>query len=266
MEMQVYETIKTQIKQLMQINLDHYKDEQMRRRLDSWLVRSGSATWNDYLVRVRSDAKEMTRFRDYLTINVTSLFRDPERWNALRDQVMPELLRVAAQLRPTNAGLRIWSAGCSIGAEPYTLVMMLDEIAPNRNHTILATDLDKGAVARAKTGGGFNEDEIANLTAAQRTKYLEPGGPPYRVKQSVIKKIDFREHNLLADPFPKDMDLVICRNVVIYFTTETKDLLYRRFSSALRTNGYLFVGATEILPRPLELGFVGAGISFYKAN
>ncbi len=266
MEMQVYETIKTQIKQMMHINLDHYKDEQMRRRLDSWLVRSGAPNWPDYFVRVRGDAKEMTRFRDYLTINVTAVFRDPERWTALRDQVMPELLRVAAQIRPTNPGLRIWSAGCSIGAEPFTLVMLLDEIAPNRRHTILATDLDKGALARAQSGGGFTEEEMMNVSPAQRSRYFEPGGPPYRVKTSVLKKIEFKEHNMLADAFPKDMDLIVCRNVVIYFTTETKDALYRRFSEALRPGGYLFVGATEILPRPQELGFNGAGISFYKAN
>ncbi len=266
MEMQLYQTIKSQIKQIMRIDLDHYKDEQMRRRLDSWLVRSGAPTWADYFARVRSDSKEMLRFRDYLTINVTALFRDPERWTALREQVMPELLRAALQLRPSSPGLRIWSAGCSIGAEPYTIVMLLDEIAPQRHHTILATDLDKGAISRAMSGGGFNNDEIANLSPAQRSKYLDAGGPPYRVKQSVLKKIDFKEHNLLSDPFPTDMDLIICRNVVIYFTTETKDMLYRRFSQALRPGGYLFVGATEILPRPQELGFAGAGISFYKAN
>lgn len=264
MEPEVYSQVKFSIKKLLNINLDHYKDEQMRRRLDSWLVRSGVASWNDYFKLVQTDQKEMGRFRDYLTINVSAFFRDIERWQSLREHVMPELLKASLQLRPTNTGLQIWSAGCSTGQEPFSLAILLDEIAPTRRHSILATDLDRGALAKAKARGPYLAEEIQNLTGHQRSNFLEPGGPPHHVKESLLKKIDFREHDMLSSPFPKDMDLIICRNVVIYFTGETKDVLYRKFYGALRPGGILFVGATEIIPRPQEIGFRSFGISFYK--
>ncbi len=179
---------------------------------------------------------------------------------------LPILSRTTLQVRPSSPGLRIWSAGCSIGAEPYTLAILLDETGPTRHHQILATDFDRGALAKCKARGPYTADEIQNLSTAQRTAYLDNSGPPYFVKESLAKKIDFREHDLLASPFPKDHDLVVCRNVVIYFTSETKELLYRRFYEALRPGGILFVGATEIIPHPQAIGFHSHGISFYRKD
>jgi chemotaxis protein methyltransferase CheR len=147
LEAEQYGIIKTSIKRLLNIDLTYYKDEQMRRRLDSWLIRSGAQNWDVYLHRLSSDSVELRKFRDYLTINVSEFFRDPERWQALRTQVLPDLLKEALRTNPPRGGLRIWSAGCSIGPEPYTLAILLDEIAPGRDHTIVATDLDQGALA-----------------------------------------------------------------------------------------------------------------------
>lgn len=263
MELEVYTQVKHSVKSLLNINLDHYKDEQMRRRLDSWLVRSGSLNWIDYVKRLRQDDQELARFRDYLTINVSAFFRDPERWEALRVKILPEFLRAAWRER-MNAGLRIWSAGCSIGAEPYSLAMILDELSPGPQHTILATDLDRGALNKARNRGPYMPDELQNLSAGQRSNYLDPGGHPFFVREKLMKRIQFREHNMLEDPFASDFDLIVCRNVVIYFTSETKEILYRKFHMALRPGGMLFVGATEIIPRPQEIGFQSHGISFYQ--
>jgi chemotaxis protein methyltransferase CheR len=266
MDPEVYVQVKLFIKKAFSINLDHYKDEQMRRRLDSWLVRSGVSSWQQYFKTVQSDPKESSRFRDYLTINVSAFFRDPERWQALRENILPELNRAALQLRPTGGGLRIWSAGCSIGPEPYSLAMTLEEITPGRRHQILATDLDRGALAKAKARGPYTSDDIQNMTAGQRANFLVPGGPPFHLKEMLSKRIEFREHDMLNEAFPVDYDLILCRNVVIYFTTETKETLYRKFFNALRPGGILFVGATEIIPRPQEIGFRSYGISFYKKD
>jgi chemotaxis protein methyltransferase CheR len=266
MEPQVYEQVKHSVRKILNINLEYYKDEQMRRRLDSWLVRSGLPNWKDYFARVQTDSRELQRFRDYLTINVSSFFRDLERWQVLRQTIIPDLLRDPAYLRSQPSGLHIWSAGCSIGAEPFSLAMLLDEISPGRRHKILATDLDRGALAKAQARGPFTADEISNLSPAQRANNLEPVGPPYYVKKGLEKKIEFREQNLISDPFVPDIDLIVCRNVVIYFTAETKDLLYKKFFQALRPGGILFVGATEIIPRPQEIGFQPHGISFYRKS
>ncbi len=264
MDVEVYQEIKHSVKRLLDLDLEHYKDEQMRRRLDSWLVRCGAPDWKTYFDRLRKDDKERSRFRDYLTINVSAFFRDPERWKSLAELVIPNLLKDAVKRGPFDAGLRIWSAGCSIGAEPYTLAILMDEIAPRRRHTILATDYDQGALAKARQGGPYTADEIQNLTPAQRLNYLKPESPPYYILPSVSKKIVFQEHNLFSDPFPSEQDLIVCRNVVIYFTAPAKEFLYKQFHAALRPVGVLFVGATEIIPRPQEFGFRGFGISFYQ--
>jgi chemotaxis protein methyltransferase CheR len=165
--------------------------------------------------------------------------------------------------QPSN-GLRVWSAGCSIGAEPYSLAILLDELYPRRRHNILATDLDRGALAKSRARGPYNPDEITGLSQAQRAAYLEPGGPPFYVRESLYRKVDFREHDLFRDPFPTDLDLIVCRNVVIYFTNQAKEMLYQKFHQALRPGGIFFVGATEIIPHPQTIGFRNCGVSFYQ--
>lgn len=260
MELVDYERIKAIVKSNIGIDLDHYKDEQMRRRLDSWLVRSGLPTWDAYFAKIKVDKDELLKFRNYLTINVTEFYRDSERWKHLQTNVLPMLIKDSVG----KPGLRIWSAGCSIGAEPFTLAMIMEDLTPNRKHYILGTDLDKGAIARATSGGAFILEEIRGLSPAQRTLYLRPGGPPYNVTESLIKKITFREQNMISDTFETDFDLIVCRNVVIYFTSSTKDLLYRKFANSLRKGGVLFIGGTEIIPHPQDFGLRSIGISFYQ--
>lgn len=260
MEQEDYDRIKVIVKTSVGIDLEHYKDEQMRRRLDSWLVRSGMPSWDAYFAKIKVDQDELLKFRNYLTINVTEFFRDTERWKHLQTMVLPMLLKESAG----KPGLRIWSAGCSIGAEPFTLGMIMEELTPNRKHYILGTDLDKGAIARAMSGGAFIPEEIRGLSPAQRSMYLRPGGPPFYVTESLIKKITFREQNMISDTFETDFDLIVCRNVVIYFTSATKDLLYKKFASSLRKGGVLFIGGTEIIPHPQDFGLRSIGISFYQ--
>jgi chemotaxis protein methyltransferase CheR len=262
MDIETYTKIKKAVKEILGIDLEYYKDQQMRRRLDSWLVRCGAPSWEDYFKRIRTDQDELLRFRNYFTINVSSFFRDAERWRSLRETVITRLLKETLTLR-NGSGIRVWSAGCSIGDEPYTLAMILDEMAPNRRHTILATDLDRGALAKAKARGPYTAEDIQNVSAPQCAAYFEPGGPPFYVNEKIAKRIEFREHNMITDRFEGDFDLIVCRNVVIYFTPDTKDMLYKKFHDALREGGVLFVGATEIIPRPQDIGFRTQGISFY---
>lgn len=263
MDSEIYSRVKSSVKRLLNIDLSAYKDEQMRRRLDSWLIRTGSVNWNEYFARLKSDSGERSRFRDYLTINVTEFFRDPERWQSLRAAVLPELLKAAFEIRPGRGGLRIWSAGCSIGAETYSLAILLDELGAGRDHFILATDLDRSALQRCRGRGPYSADETRHVSAEQYRRYFEAGGPPYFVKERLARCIDFREQNLITDTFDTGFDLIVCRNVIIYFTAEVKNTLYRKFHAALRPGGVLFLGSTEIVPRPAELGFRAQGFSFY---
>jgi chemotaxis protein methyltransferase CheR len=261
MDADVYNQVKDSIKRTLKIDLTNYKDEQMKRRLDSWLVRVRASTWNDYFHLLSIDGTERERFRNYLTINVTEFFRDSNRWDTLRKEILPYLWH--AKGTHQSARLKLWSAGCSIGAEAYSLAILMNEAAPSQNYSLLATDLDHGALHKARSRGPYLESDIRNLHNAQLQKYFTPT-PPYYVKESLQKNIRFEEQDLLADSFEKDFDLIVCRNVVIYFTAEAKELLYAKFANALRPGGVLFLGGTELISGPPRYGLQNFGISFYK--
>lgn len=262
MNVEDYVLVKARVKKFFDIDLNYYKDEQMKRRLDSWLARSQANTWQEYFNKISDNPREQDRFRNYLTINVTEFFRDPERWNTLRQKLIPHLLAEANEHSRAPAGLRVWSAGCSIGVEAYSLAILLEEAAAGSRHTILATDVHHGALQKSQAGGPYNQDETRNLTAMEKSLYFK-GGPPYYVKDELIQKVNFKEHDLLSDEFETHFDLIVCRNVIIYFTNEAKTILYNKFFHALRRGGILFLGGTEIIPRPGEIGFKNLGISFY---
>jgi chemotaxis protein methyltransferase CheR len=262
MDLALYQQVKVSVLKLVGINLDPYKDEQMRRRLDSWLSRSGDVNWDSYFTRIKSDDNELRRFRDFFTINVTEFFRDPERWKYLRENILPGLIK-AAEKRGGQDVLKIWSAGCSTGAEPYSLALLLEELSPSTPYKILATDLDRGALEKAKDGGPYLSEEIRNIPPVERSSNFRTGGPPYFINPSLAKRIVFRELDLIYGTYEDNFDLIVCRNVVIYFTAETKQVLYQRFHDALRPGGILFVGGTEIIPRPQDQGFRSTGFSFY---
>jgi len=263
MEMIQYAQVKNEVWRLLHIDLNNYKSEQMCRRLDSWLVRSNNPNWNHYFQRLQSEPRELEKFRNYLTINVSEFFRDEDRWQNLKDSTLPGLLKEAQRLRPGQSGLRVWSAGCSNGQEAYTLAMLLEEMAPAGKHQIIATDLDRAALKKACDRGPYSAEDIAKMPAERKHRFFEPGGPPYFVAAKTATKVTFREHDMLLDPFDTNFDLIVCRNVIIYFTNEAKMELYKRFLAALRPGGTLFVGGTEIIPHPAEIGFRSQGISLY---
>lgn len=258
MENLEYNFVKKNILALTGVDLNGYKSQQMQRRLQTYLQRSNHSTWQSFFAAIRRDSTAVNKLRDYLTINVSSFFRDSEKFDYLRDNILPDLLN-------NRQTLRIWSAGCSRGYEPYSLAMMLAELGGNhRQHYILATDIDHSALAWSQAGGPYTSDELANMPASLQKRYFNLRNDRYYVTESLRGRITFRHHNLLADPFEQNFDLIVCRNVVIYFTTEVKDELYRRFSGALRPGGVLFVGGTEIVPKATEIGLKTVGISFYR--
>ncbi|HNK62616.1 MAG TPA: protein-glutamate O-methyltransferase CheR, partial [Anaerolineales bacterium] len=196
-----------------------------------------------------------------LTINVTEFFRDLNRWEHVRSEILPYLLK-----NPTgrsSGAMKVWSAGCSTGAEPYTLAMLLEESAPAQKYSILATDLDRGALLKARARGPYTPEDIRNLSLAQRRSHIT-ATPPFYVSENLQRNIRFQEQNLLEDPFENNFDLIVCRNVVIYFTTASKDMLYEKFSKALVSGGILFVGGTEIISTPGKFDLQNFGVSFYR--
>src|SRR5579871_5063274 len=131
------------------VDLNLYKQQQMHRRLLSMVERAQQRTFMDYFQVLERDPQEYADFLDRMTINVSELFRNPEKWQELRERILPML---AQRLDRSGQGLKVWSAGCSYGAEPYTLAILLDQALPGRTHTIHASDLDRTILAKAKEG------------------------------------------------------------------------------------------------------------------
>lgn len=238
------------------IDLNQYKPAQMQRRITNLMTRHGVKTYVEWFNKINSDPKLYKDFIDYLTINVTEFFRTPEKFDELEKHVFADLMAKSPRLS-------IWSAGCSIGAEPYSIAMALNEMTPGVQHKILATDLDLEMLAKAKQGV-YSLNEIKNIPQARMKKYFTETNGQYQISDEIKRKVEFKRHNLLLDKFETGFDLILCRNVVIYFTEEAKDQLYRRFFAALKPGGVLFVGGTEAILNFRDMGFVQYRPFFYR--
>ncbi len=253
-----YSFITREILDLTGVDLKCYKSTQVQRRLGSFLRRSGHTSWSQFFRAARNDHQTLAQLKNYLTINVSSFFRDADKYEHLREVVLPELLS-------RRVSLRIWSAGCSRGQEPYSLALTLAAMTGlQTRHQILATDIDPSALEAARAGGPYPADDVAAVPTGLLARYFEQREDGYWVADVLRRRVRFQSHNLLVDPFENNFDLIICRNVVIYFTTEVKERLYRHFHDALRPGGVLFVGSTEFMPRSANQGFETMGFSFYR--
>ncbi len=252
-----YEYFKRQIASLLDIDIDAYKSRQMRRRLTAFVQNRGGDSPASFLRRLGEDAEALSDLREMLTINMTEFFRDAPQFEQLERTVLPQLL----EKRPR---LRIWSAGCSRGHEPYSVAIMLDELAVAARSTIVATDLDRGALQIAKARGPYPESELRDVSRLRRSRYFSAVEGGYAVDRDLARGVQFRELNLLRDRFDRGFDLVICRNVMIYFSGEVKVALVRRFCDSLAPGGVLFIGATEALLGDEADGFERMGGNFYR--
>ncbi|HUC92339.1 MAG TPA: protein-glutamate O-methyltransferase CheR [Paenibacillus sp.] len=245
-----------QIKHKTAIDLAQYKEAQMKRRLTTLRNKYGYMTFAAYLDALVKDGKLMNEFLDRMTINVSEFWRNPARWAALEQRFFPEMLK-------TNARLKAWSAACSTGEEPYTIAMILDKLGVLDRSGVLATDLDAKVIEKAMQGV-YPERALKDVPPEYRNAYFRKHGDDYAVSDKLIRSVRFQQHNLLHSPFDKGFDLIVCRNVMIYFTEEAKHELYHKFSDALRPGGLLFVGSTEQIFSPAQYGLETAETFFYR--
>lgn len=256
MEDRDWEGFKVKLKNKTEIDLDLYKAPQMQRRIMNLAKRNGYDTYCGYFDKVVQDKDDFAAFIEYLTINVSEFFRTPDKFAKLETDVIPDLLKRSSKLN-------IWSAGCSIGAEPYSLAMIMKDMTPGQKHRILASDLDIEILAKAKAGI-YSANELKAMSDDRKKRYFTVDGDKFAVKQEIKDCIEFKRHNLLKDPFESNFDLILCRNVVIYFTEEAKDQLYANFFKALKPGGILFVGATEAILNFRKLGYTSYQPFFYQ--
>lgn len=162
-----------------------------------------------------------------------------------------------------NRRLKVWSAACSTGEEPYTLAIILSKFMPLSQVSVLATDIDDNAMARAKLGI-YMERSLQEVPEDVKKKFFVQEGSYYKVVDDIKRTVTFKKHNLLADPFDTNFDLIVCRNVLIYFTEEAKHELYLKFNRALRPGGIFFIGSTEQIFNPTAYGFEVEDTFFYR--
>ncbi|HDQ93572.1 MAG TPA: protein-glutamate O-methyltransferase CheR, partial [Synergistetes bacterium] len=231
-----YDRFKKDLARLTGIDLDIYK-YQIHRRVHTLMNNWGITDYGEFFRAISGDEAKLGNFLNYITINVTEFFRNPARWDSLREDVFPELRRMY------SGSLNFLSAGCSTGEEPYSLAMAaLSEGIPCG---ILALDLDDGALRRAEEGI-YREKQIASIPDSLREiGFAGEGDGMFRIRPELKKMVTFKKANLLEQELPKGQHLIFCRNVVIYFSATTKTMLYEKFYRSLADGGFLVVGTTE---------------------
>lgn len=252
-----YESFKKDVYKLTDINLTLYKERQMKRRIESLMTRKGYTNFEDYFHGLQRDDELLRGFVSYLTINVSEFYRNPKQWEVFEKEMIPYLIREFGDR------IDIWSAACSTGDEPYTIVMLLAKYIPMNKIHVLATDIDEDVLAIAQKGY-YLERSVAGLPKELLDKHFEKKDKGYQIKDDVKACVEFRKHNLLENPYPNKMHMIVCRNVVIYFTDEAKDSVYRKFYQTLAPKGVLFIGSTEQIIHAKEIGFAPTDSFFYQ--
>lgn len=255
-----YEQFKAQIYKLTHIDLNAYKERQMKRRIDALIAKHKFADYSSYVSELHINSQLFEEFVNYLTINVSEFYRNPEQWKVLDQEMFPYLFDTFGKK------LKIWSAACSTGDEPYSLVMALSKFVPLNNIHIIATDIDKQVLEKAQVGL-YNKKSLANVPAQMIEKYFTKiGEQNYQISDAIKSCVEFKQHNLLCDPYISNCDMIVCRNVVIYFTDEAKSEIYSKFNQSLKKNGILFVGSTEQIVGYRDSNYSSIRSFFYKKN
>lgn len=240
------------------LDCEQYKENYLKRRIAVRLRATGSENYLDYLRVLRLDPEEYTRLMNELTINVTQFFRDPDVYNRLWRNVLPDL--VNAKKSMGSRTLRVWSAGCASGEEPYSIAVLLEEVlgedARRWNVRILGSDFDDRSLAAAKEGVYYN---LEMLKGIEPSKYFEvdqvPDGSRWRVKEGIKRKTRFEKVNLLAENEARHFDMVFCRNVLIYFGRQVQANIVEALSRSILRDGYLVLGKSETLGQEASRSF-----------
>jgi chemotaxis methyl-accepting protein methylase len=231
-------------------DLGSYKPSFLQRRLAIRMRARNCPDYTSYGRLLRREPEEYGPLLNALAINLTRFFRDPTTFQAIEEKCLPALL----EARAAERRLRIWSAGCAAGEEPYSLAIILREklgaLLRRWQIEILATDVDENALEKARQGlyGPFSFQGVAADYQAWIERYFTAGHKHRQLTAEVRAMVSLQRHDLTQDSPPGDLDLLLCRNVLIYFDGALQDRLYRAFHKALRPEGFLVLGKTEIMP------------------
>ncbi|SHE55091.1 chemotaxis protein methyltransferase CheR [Caldanaerobius fijiensis DSM 17918] len=245
------------IKEILEIaglDLSAYKENQMMRRIKTLMTRHNLNEYSDYLTLLRNNKDAYNEFIDYITINVSEFFRNPQQWSILENDIIPIISK--------KRFIKVWSAACSNGEEPYSISLLLRKYIDPKRFTIIASDIDENALKKAKAGI-YNAKSIENVPT-EFMKYFDSKNGMYAIKEEIKENVSFVKHDLILDEYFSDIDLLLCRNVVIYFNEDTKEMVFYKLAKALNPGGILFVGSTEQIFMPKRFGLEQFKSFFYK--
>ncbi len=214
-------------------------------RLKERLRKSGIADIDEYYKKITSDEGEMKTLLDTVTTNLTRFFRNTAHFNAFEHYVIPELVK--HKKSGGDNSIKIWSAGCSTGEEPYSLAMVLKDILPpGFKFDITASDLSLKCLMTAKEGF-YSDQKVNGVSEKYLQRYFEKKPNGYLVKEDIRNSVKFDYHNLKADSGQRDLDIIFCRNVIIYFDEAAQINVINKFYQSMNNHAYLFIGHSESL-------------------
>lgn len=221
-------------------DLKQFKKPFLGRRIIARMRSVGVVDGSEYAKILASDATEPTLLFKSFSINVTEFYRDLFVWQLISSKIIPEIAK-------KRTALKVWSAGCASGEEPYSLAILLREALGQRSKfSVIATDISAEAIARAKKGQYLTQN-IKNLTPDLVSKYLvSNGNDSYTVNDSIKETVTFEQGDILSYPVDK-ADLITCRNVLIYYDKPAQELVFKRFHKSLVSDGYLVIGQDETM-------------------
>ena len=242
-----------------------YKRSSLARRIQKRMTDIGVESWTDYRDRLETDAEEFSYLFNTILINVTSFFRDAEAWTYLREEIIPKILADAEG----EEEIRIWSAGCSSGEEPYSIAIAFAEAMGLQECLdrvkIYATDVDEEALQQARAGV-YGTRALKNLPEALRDRYFEQNGTSYGFRPDLRRRVIFGRHDITRDAPISRLDLLVCRNTLMYFNVEAQREIMDRFNFALGDGGFLFLGKAEMLTSSDRFGVVNMRQRIFRRN
>jgi two-component system CheB/CheR fusion protein len=241
-----FENLLSYLRQSRCFDFTGYKRSTLMRRVRKRMQYFSIESFEDYLDYLEVYPEEFSQLFNTILINVTSFFRDVSAWEFLGQEVLPNIVALKNNLEP----IRIWSAGCASGEEAYTVAILMAEILGaeefGKRVKIYATDLDEEALTQARQAL-YSVKDIQVLPPGLKDKYFEFTGNNYVFRQDLRRSVIFGRHDLLQDAPISRLDLLICRNTLMYFNSETQGRIMARFHFALNDTGYLFLGKAEML-------------------
>lgn len=229
------------------LDLGQYKEKCLKRRIDVRLRATGAHTYLDYMAVLKKDPLEYDRLFDTLTINVTNFFRDRSTYRVIADKVIPEL--ISSKKEEGKKIIRVWSAACASGEEPYSMAILFREKLGDKIDDFLisihATDIDKPSLEKAKRAE-YEAGAVSEVDGKILRRYFNRN-LKYNLKEEIKQMVRFKRHDLISDGPLAHLDIILCRNVLIYFSRYQQIRLFDKFYKALNEGGYLILGKTESL-------------------